>query len=413
MGGAHPPRRPRRRSATTPTSDGDAGAEKAAAIIGGRTVRVRPPLDGGDWCDWKGGREEFLELVKAPTSSAPLRVSTALRASSRIEYPKAEPLLGEPGAIFLARGSLLMVYGADGAGKSTWTIDGIAHLAAGVPWLGIPVPRPVRVCIIENEGPPALFQQKLAAKIAELGGPRPGAQPLRASRGPWGEFSFADPDARAALVEFCEEHAIDVVTANPTLGLGVAASGRPDETQQFVDWLVECGLKSTRAFWLLPPREQGRPDLAATGAATPTRRCSSSKTATSRARSSTGRRRAGRRSRARRSRRRACSSGSSRRRATRSTELDTVGASDAELEERLADFLAEHPWSTTRAVWEGVNGTNERIRRLLEGDRFDCVGGPRNSILWGLAKETDSTASEEPTQSPNQPMEIGMNKRID
>ena len=112
------------------------------------------------------------------------------------------------------------------------------------------MPRPVRICVIENEGPPDLFQQKLAAKIATWDGPD-FAHNVFVFTGPWGEFSFADPEAREALVAFCEEHDIDLVTANPTLGLGVAASGRPDETQQFVDWLTECGLKSERAFWLL------------------------------------------------------------------------------------------------------------------------------------------------------------------
>ena len=130
------------------------------------------------------------------------------------------------------------------------SFGGIAHLAAGVDWLGIPVPRPVPICIIENERPADLFQRKLEAKIASWGGPA-FTDNVSAFAGPWGEFSFADAEAREALVAFCEEHAIDVVMANPTLGLGVAASGRPDETQAFVDWLVECGLKSERAFWLL------------------------------------------------------------------------------------------------------------------------------------------------------------------
>ena len=51
-------------------------------------------------------------------------------------FPDAEPLLGERGSIFLARGSFLLVYGGDGAGKSTWTIDAACHLAAGRDWLG-------------------------------------------------------------------------------------------------------------------------------------------------------------------------------------------------------------------------------------------------------------------------------------
>ena len=199
----------------------------------------------------------------------------------------------------------------------------------------------MRVCIIENEGPPGLFQQKLAAKIASWDGPD-FAQNVFVFTGPWGEFSFADPEAREALVAFCEEHAIDVVTANPTLGLGVAASGRPDETQQFVDWLVECGLKSERAFWLLH-HENKAGQIWATGAATRTRRCRSSRTATSRARSSTGRRRAGRRSRSETTPKVCMLEWVDRDAGLHGHRLDTVGASDTELEERIVDLPREHP----------------------------------------------------------------------
>jgi DNA-directed RNA polymerase specialized sigma24 family protein len=45
--------------------DGDAGAAKAASIIGGKTLRMRPPVEGGDRCDWDGERAEFLEVLAA------------------------------------------------------------------------------------------------------------------------------------------------------------------------------------------------------------------------------------------------------------------------------------------------------------------------------------------------------------
>jgi AAA domain len=385
---------------------GDAGATNAAAIIGGRTVRLRPPDGYKDWCEWPGGRDDFLELAAAARRALKQFEFAPYSEFAAHQYPAAEPLLGEPGAIFLARGSLLMVYGADGSGKSTWTIDGLIHQAAGVDWLGIPVPRPVRFCVIENEGPPDLFQQKLAAKIAGWEGPDPTAN-IFVFAGPWGEFSFANPDARAALNAFCDEHAIDVVTANPTLGLGVAASGRPDETQQFVDWLTECGLKSERAFWLLHHENKagqisgdwGRhPDtkvLLQQDGDRPRTKLTCDKTRWATLPSET-------------MAKAVMLEWIVETQGYTVTELDTVGASDAELEERIADFLTEHPWSTTRAVWDGVSGTNERIRKLLEGDRFDCVGGPRGSMLWGLASEPDSTASAHPTRSPNQDPQTSM-----
>ena len=367
---------------------GDAGAEKAAKVIGGRTVRLRPPVDGGDWCDWAGGRDDLLGLLRG--TRRPRFEFARLDGFLAHPYPKAEPLLGEPRAIFLAVGSLLMVYGPDGSGKSTWTIDGIAHLAAGEPWLGIPVPRPVRVAVIENEGPPSLFQQKLEAKIATWDGPA-FTDNVFVLAGPWGEFTFADPDARAALAEFCDEHEVDVVTANPTLGLGVAASGRPDETQQFVDWLVECGLKTTRAFWLLH-HENKAGQISGDWGRHPDTKVSLRQDG---------------------NQQRTKLDWAKTRWATLPTdtiakacllewvtdtqgytpiELAAGGASDDEIVARTAAFLAEHPWAPTRAVYEGVKGDKQRIRAVLDGDRFDCVDGPRGAILWNLtADRSDET----------------------
>jgi AAA domain-containing protein len=383
--------------------DGDAGAAKAAGIIGGRTVRLRPPAGFKDWCSWPGGRDEFLELTAG--ARAELKQFEFLAGAQFMEsqFPKAEPLLGVHGEVLLATGSLLMVYGADGSGKSTWTIDGIAHLAAGVDWLGVPVPRPVRLFVIENEGPPALFQQKLAAKIASWDG-APFVQNLFFFVSPWGEFSFAEPACRAALNEFCEEREIDVVTANPTLGLGVSASGRPDETQQFVDWLTECGLKSSRAFWLLHHENKsgqisgdwGRhPDTKVSlqhDGDRPRTKLDWAKTRWATLPSETIPK--------------ACmlewiieTQGYS------VTELDTIGASDAELEQRIRDYLNTNPLVPTRAVWENVKGTNERISRLLK-DRFGCIPGPRGAKLW----TTDSAESE---SVPNQSVQISMDKGVD
>lgn len=47
---------------------GDQGAAKAAGVLGGKTVRVRPPADGLDWCSWTGGQAEFVALVQAARS---------------------------------------------------------------------------------------------------------------------------------------------------------------------------------------------------------------------------------------------------------------------------------------------------------------------------------------------------------
>jgi hypothetical protein len=365
---------------------GDQGADKVARILGGRTVRLRPPVEGGDWCDWPGSRDEFVALARETQAQERTYEFAPMSGFLEHRFPEAEPLLGEAGEVLVAVGTLLLVYGAEGSGKSTWSVDGVAHMAAGRAWLGVSVPRPVRFCLIENEGPPALFQAKLAAKASSWDEPAAWQDNVFVFRGPWGEFTFADATARDALNEFCDEHAVDVVVANPTLGLGVAGSGRPDETQLFVDWLVECGLKSSRAFWLLHHENKsgqisgdwGRhPDtkvqLQRDGNQTRTRLIWE-KTRWATLPSETIPK--------------ACllewvieGQGYT------VTELDTVGASDSELESRLVGFLTEHPWSSTRTIYDGVSGTNERIRELLNGDRFDCVDGPKRSILWSLKSE--------------------------
>jgi hypothetical protein len=376
---------------------GDQGAEKAARILGGRTVRLRPPVDDGDWCDWPGDRDDFVALTRETQAQERAYEFAPMSGFLEHRFPAADPLLGSPREVLLAVGSLLLVYGAEGSGKSTWTVDGVAHMAAGHDWLGVTVPRPVRFCLIENEGPPALFQAKLAAKAANWGEAADWQDNVFVFRAPWGEFTFAAAEARDTLTTFCDEHAVDVVVANPTLGLGVAGSGRPDETQAFVDWLVECGLKSTRAFWLLHHENKagqisgdwGRhPDtkvqLQRDGNQTRTKLIWE-KTRWATLPSETIPK--------------ACllewvveTQGYT------VTELDTVGASDSDLEERIVSYLSEHPWSTTNSVWDGVKGTNSRIRKLLDDDRFDCVKGPRGSILWNIASDHVAEADAAPTQ---------------
>jgi hypothetical protein len=52
------------------------------------------------------------------------------------------------------------------------------------------------------------------------------------------------------------------------------------------------------------------------------------------------------------------------------TELETVGATDAELEERVAEYLAKHPLSSTTTVETEVQGTATRIRKVLDRPRL-------------------------------------------
>jgi hypothetical protein len=81
-----------------------------------------------------------------------------------VDEPGAEALLGDEDGALIPAGGDVMVYGDGGAGKTTLAVDLAFHWAAGDDWLGIPVPRPVSVLLIENEGPRALLRKKLRRK---------------------------------------------------------------------------------------------------------------------------------------------------------------------------------------------------------------------------------------------------------
>jgi hypothetical protein len=162
---------------------------------------------------------------------------------------QAEPLLGTSDDTFLTTAGLLLLAGEGGSSKTTLTLDAVAHLAAGLPWLEIPVPRPVRVLLIENEGARGRFRQKLTEKVESWEGPA-WRENVFVCASPWGQFSFADERHRVWLRNFCGAHEIDLVVGDPLDSLGIIGAGTPEETRAFIAWLKDCGLFSSVSFWL-------------------------------------------------------------------------------------------------------------------------------------------------------------------
>lgn len=341
-------------------------------------------------------RGELAEQLRAAPKASTARYSfVTLSEFLAHPLPLAVPLLGDPAAIYLAAGTLLVVYGDDGSAKSTLQVDAIAHMAAGVDWLGIPVARPVRFCVIENEGPPSLFQQKLDDKAATWDG---GGVDWRANvavyQDPWGGFTFTDPAARAALNEFCDEHQVDVVAANPTLGLGVDGAGKPGDTNAFVELLVECGLKTRRAFWLLHHENKAGQISGDWGRHADTKVQVQQDGKQQRTKLIWEKTRW----------------------ATLEPEQKTLllewvvptksykpvpitpGSSDDDLEARIRDYLHEHPLATTNDVTGNVKGTNKRIADLLKNGPFDAADGPRGAKQWFNADDRSETPDAVPTQ---------------
>ena len=82
-----------------------------------------------------------------------------------VDEAGAEPIVGESGSTLIPEGGDVMFFGSGGAGKTSLSIDLAFHLAVGGSWLGMPVPKAVRVLLIESEGPRPFFRAKLKRKL--------------------------------------------------------------------------------------------------------------------------------------------------------------------------------------------------------------------------------------------------------
>jgi AAA domain len=223
---------------------------------------ARPPL-----VDWEHPPERFsygeleemsqratvLAGTAAPTTNGatPAGESFALSLDDFITAESDTPpaLIGESGDVLLPAGGLIIMGGAGGKGKTTLAVDAVFHLAAGRDWLGFPVPRPLRVLVIENEGPREMFRRKLEAKRASWPHGCTGA--IYVSTLDWGALDLRDDGKRQRLRAFIEEHEIDLVVGDPLDSCGLDGIGSPDETRRFMELAKDVGLHRTVAFWFL------------------------------------------------------------------------------------------------------------------------------------------------------------------
>lgn len=103
---------------------GDKGAKKAAAILGGRTFRLRPPVEGADWCDWTGDRDEFVCLARDALCNALHNPTHRFYTPEELlDFPAADWLV-EP---FLIHNGFSVLYGPSGTFKSFCALDWAAR----------------------------------------------------------------------------------------------------------------------------------------------------------------------------------------------------------------------------------------------------------------------------------------------
>ena len=269
-------------------------------------------------------------------------------------------------------------------------------------WLGVPVPRPVAFLRHRERRPAVPVPARSSRQDRELGRRPTSRTTSSSSRGPGASSRSPNPEARAALIAVLRR-ARRSTSSPPTPRSGSASPPPAAPTRHSSSSTGSSSAASKPTAPSGSSTTRTRPARSrATGAATPTPRCSSSRTATGRAPSSTGRRPAGRRCQPRRSpevvharvgrrdaglqRRRARHRRRLRRRAPRPASTST---------------WREHPWSPDQGHRRRGQGRRERIRKLLDGDRFDCVEGRRGAISGTspLTVPTDGTVRNSEPQT--------------
>lgn len=197
------------------------------------------------------GLDDFNEVPAPPEVAGmpPVRVVTFDDFIST-EEDTADALLGSSEETLLPVGGMLLMYGDGGAGKTTLTIDAVAHLASGIPWLGIDVERPVTSLMIENEGPRGKFRRKLDEKFASWNGHPPFSPRVHVLEEPWTRFSLREEQHRLALAASVATLELDLVVMGPLVTLGMVGGGTPDEVSEFEELIRETRALVERSFAL-------------------------------------------------------------------------------------------------------------------------------------------------------------------
>jgi AAA domain len=212
-------------------------------------ARIGEPLDGEPlgMTDGLALQIEMTRPVGDGDDVRPVAQIVSVEEFVAIEEPGAGAILGtEDNAVMPPSGDV-MLYGDGGVGKTTLAADLGFHLAAGDDWLGIPVARPVRVLMIENEGPRPLFRRKLDRKLRAWTG-SPVEDRLLILEEPWGRFTFDSEPWRELLARTARGREVDVVITGPLTAAGMEAAGTLQEVRAFLDLVDEVRALAGRRF---------------------------------------------------------------------------------------------------------------------------------------------------------------------
>jgi hypothetical protein len=195
------------------------------------------------------GRPTAVPHDEQPPTRLDVRV-TAMEDFAAVDEPGADALLGDPDSALIPEGGDVMIYGDGGAGKTTLALDAGCHLAAGDAWLGIQVARPVRVLVIENEGPRPLFRRKARCKLAGWSGSPLGGR-LGVLCEPWAQVTLSDASWRTELAKLIRDGEIDVVIAGPVTRLGMDDAGTLQQVRDFMRCVEAVRVQSGRRLTVI------------------------------------------------------------------------------------------------------------------------------------------------------------------
>jgi hypothetical protein len=175
-----------------------------------------------------------------------------LNAFVSTEEEGTEPLVGhDKDANLVPANGIVVFYGKGGSGKTTRIVDLAFSLATGTDWICFPVPRAVKVLIIE-EGPRPLFRHKLGRKLSSWTGPTSNLdEQLYVYERPWGKFKFTNEGLREDLAELVNDKQIDVIIAGPIKKIGMRGGGTPDDVETFMQSVDEFRDSCKRAVCVI------------------------------------------------------------------------------------------------------------------------------------------------------------------
>lgn len=202
------------------------------------------------------GTRDGTRSFSADSVSFDLRfVEAAVFAA--VDEPGAAALVGTEDNVLVPEGGDVMFYGDGGAGKTTLMIDLALHLTAGDRWLGIGVGRPVRVGIVENEGPRALFRAKLRRKLRTWEGSALGDR-LQLLEEPWSKVSVDVAEVREALAVQIAELELDALLVGPVTRSGMNEAGTLQQVRDYTNLLAEVRSASGRRVTFLLAHHENR-----------------------------------------------------------------------------------------------------------------------------------------------------------